>query len=159
MSCGGRVNITISLISVASASHVTSLVHPPTRWTLKHIRSQVLVPRSCAFIIHISQGRPPVRTATRHCLVSLPSRSRPRSDFGAHLINHARETEPEAFVLQVFFNAHLIGGDPKQKPKATNVLVPTSVAYAGGYVDFPVDMGSEVCLRPPSHFLLLRHNI
>jgi hypothetical protein len=62
--------------------------------------------------------------------------------------NFARETEPEAFVLEIFFNAHPIAGDPKQKPKATNILVPTSVAYAGGYVDFPVDMGSEVCLRP-----------
>ena len=70
------------------------------------------------------------------------------SELTNNLINHARETEPEAFVLQIFFNAHPIGGDPKQKPKATNVLVPTSVAYAGGYVDFPVDMGSEVCLRP-----------
>jgi hypothetical protein len=70
---------------------------------------------------------------------------------GASLTNviiYARETEPEAFLLNVFFNAHPIAGDPKQRPKATNILVPTSVAYAGGYVHFPVDMGSEVCLRP-----------
>ena len=34
-----------------------------------------------------------------------------------------------------------------QKPKATNVLVPTPiVAYAGGCVDFLIDMGSEVRL-------------
>jgi hypothetical protein len=61
------------------------------------------------------------------------------------VIFHARETEPEVFVLEIFFNAHPIPGDAKQKPKATNVLVPTSIAYAGGYIDFPVDMGSDVC--------------
>ncbi|KAH9955114.1 hypothetical protein BGW80DRAFT_1476506 [Lactifluus volemus] len=57
-------------------------------------------------------------------------------------------TEPEAFVLDIFFNAHPIFSDPtKQKQKATNVLVPTSIAYAGGYADFPVDMGTEVASR------------
>ncbi|KAH9983532.1 hypothetical protein BJV74DRAFT_614460 [Russula compacta] len=61
--------------------------------------------------------------------------------------NIVSETEPEAFVLQVFFNAHPISGDPKQKPKATNALVPTTIAYAGGHVDFSVDMGNEFATR------------
>jgi hypothetical protein len=61
-------------------------------------------------------------------------------------VDYARETEPDAFVLDLFFNAHPIGGDSKQKPKATNALVPTSIAYAGGCVDFRVDMGNEVRL-------------
>ena len=64
-----------------------------------------------------------------------------------NVIDRGRVTEPEAFVLDLFFNAHPISSDPKQKQKATNVLVPTSIAYAGGYADFPVDMGSEVRLR------------
>jgi hypothetical protein len=64
-----------------------------------------------------------------------------------NVIDRARVTEPEAFVLDIFFNAHPIFSDPtKQKQKATNVLVPTSIAYAGGYADFPVDMGTEVRL-------------
>ncbi|KAI9464297.1 hypothetical protein F5148DRAFT_1210170 [Russula earlei] len=57
------------------------------------------------------------------------------------------ETEPEAFVLEVFFNAHPISGDSKQKPKTTNALVPTSIAYAGGYAEFLVDMGNEFASR------------
>ena len=69
------------------------------------------------------------------------------------VIDYARETEPDAFVLDVFFNAHPIGGDSKQKPKATNALVPTSIAYAGGCVDFRVDMGSEVRLSLPHRVL------
>lgn len=98
--------------------------------------------------MHIPQGRRPVRTAARDPLVSHPSLSPLVAGINNAPFNFARETEPEAFVLEIFFNAHPIAGDPKQKPKATNILVPTSVAYAGGYVDFPVDMGSEVCLRP-----------
>ena len=69
------------------------------------------------------------------------------------LIDYARETEPDAFILDVFFNAHPIGGDSKQKPKATNALVPTSIAYAGGCVEFRVDMGSEVRLSTPHRVL------
>ncbi len=79
--------------------------------------------------------------------------------FADGVIDYARETEPEAFVLDVFFNAHPIGGDSKQKPKATNALVPTSIAYAGGCVDFLVDMGSEVRLSSPRHFLAERTSL
>ena len=67
--------------------------------------------------------------------------------------DYARETEPEAFILDVFFNSHPIGGDSKQKPKATNALVPTSLAYTGGCIDFLVDMGSEVRLFTHRHFI------
>ena len=59
-------------------------------------------------------------------------------------------TEPEAFVLDIYFNAHPIsGGDSKQKQKATNALVPTSLAYTGGFAEYPVDMGAEVSLFAP----------
>lgn len=58
-------------------------------------------------------------------------------------------TEPETFVLDIYFNAHPIASDSKQKQKATNALVPTSLAYTGGFAEFPVDMGSEVsCIVP-----------
>jgi hypothetical protein len=47
--------------------------------------------------------------------------------------------------LDIFFNAQPIPGDDgKPKPKATNALVPTSLAYVGGMVEFPLDMGTEV---------------
>jgi hypothetical protein len=58
-------------------------------------------------------------------------------------------TEPEAFVLDIYFNAHPITSDSKQKQKATNALVPTSLAYTGGFAEFPVDMGGEVSLFAP----------
>jgi hypothetical protein len=77
------------------------------------------------------------------------------SNFANNIIGLGRVTEPEAFVLEIFFNAHPISGDPKQKQKATNVLVPTSVAYAGGYADFAVDMGNEVCLFILVHLTFL----
>jgi hypothetical protein len=56
---------------------------------------------------------------------------------------HSR-TEPEAFFLELFFNAHPTP-DGKQKQKAANALVPSVIAYAGGQMDFTVDMGPEVC--------------
>lgn len=56
-----------------------------------------------------------------------------------------RETEPEAFFLDVFFNAHpTVSMDPKQKQKASNALIPSTMAYPGGYVDFTIEMGDEV---------------
>jgi hypothetical protein len=62
------------------------------------------------------------------------------------LINWYSCTEPEAFFLDVFFNAHPTSAESKDKQRAANALVPTSIAYAGGQVDFSVDMGTEVCL-------------
>lgn len=47
--------------------------------------------------------------------------------------------------LDVFFNAQsLPGPDGRPKQKPSNALVPTSLAYVGGMVEFPLDMGSEV---------------
>ncbi|KAK0243203.1 hypothetical protein EDD85DRAFT_947346 [Armillaria nabsnona] len=58
------------------------------------------------------------------------------------------ETEPKAFYLDVFFNAHpLHPGESKEKQRAPNALVPTSIAYSGGQVDFTVDMGTEYSTR------------
>jgi hypothetical protein len=61
--------------------------------------------------------------------------------------NHdfCRHTEPEAFFLEVFFNAGaIVQADSKEKQRAANALIPTVIAYAGGQVDFSVDMGTEV---------------
>lgn len=62
------------------------------------------------------------------------------------LISHRRSrTEPDAFFLDIFFNAHPVTGpNSKEKPKPSNALVPTSIAYAGGQKDFAVNMGAEV---------------
>jgi len=37
--------------------------------------------------------------------------------------------------------------DSKEKQRAANALIPTVIAYAGGQVDFTVDMGTEVCTQ------------
>lgn len=63
----------------------------------------------------------------------------------------SRSTEPEAFFLELFFNAQELNPNPnaeardQQSQRAPNALVPTSIAYAGGTTDFYVDMGTEVC--------------
>ena len=54
-------------------------------------------------------------------------------------------TEPSSLYLDVYYNAHPIATDPRNKPKASNALVPTSIAYQGGQVEFTVDpMNTEV---------------
>ncbi|KAK0206948.1 hypothetical protein DFS33DRAFT_1373084 [Desarmillaria ectypa] len=60
----------------------------------------------------------------------------------------ASETEPRAFYLDIFFNAHpLHPGESKEKQRAPNALIPTSIAYSGGQVDFTADMGTEYSTR------------
>ncbi|TBU32987.1 hypothetical protein BD311DRAFT_774649 [Dichomitus squalens] len=57
-------------------------------------------------------------------------------------------TEPQAFFLDVLFNAHPItSSNAKEKPKPSNALVPTSIAYSGGQKDFGVNMGAEYATR------------
>ncbi|RPD66817.1 hypothetical protein L226DRAFT_453413 [Lentinus tigrinus ALCF2SS1-7] len=57
-------------------------------------------------------------------------------------------TEPRAFFLDVYFNAHVVTSpNAKEKPKPSNALVPTSIAYSGGWKDFTVDMGLEYATR------------
>ncbi|EMD40406.1 hypothetical protein CERSUDRAFT_130228 [Gelatoporia subvermispora B] len=57
-------------------------------------------------------------------------------------------TEPQSFFLDIFFNAHPApqphGGE---RPKPTNALVPTRLAYAGGSMDFLVNMSPEYGTR------------
>ena len=56
-------------------------------------------------------------------------------------------TEPEAFFLKLYFNYYPIAAPGcKEKPKPTNALIPTSIAYAGGQMSFFVGMGKEVSL-------------
>ncbi|KAF8638616.1 hypothetical protein AX17_002157 [Amanita inopinata Kibby_2008] len=57
-------------------------------------------------------------------------------------------TEPDAFFLQVFFNAQPIKPQqPKDKQRAVNALIPSVIAYSGGQVNFTVDMGMEYASR------------
>ncbi|TFK25945.1 hypothetical protein FA15DRAFT_319512 [Coprinopsis marcescibilis] len=61
------------------------------------------------------------------------------------------ETEPDAFFVDIFFNAQPLQSnpnpEPKEKQRAPNALVPTSIAYAGGQMDFAIDMGNEFATR------------
>lgn len=63
-------------------------------------------------------------------------------------LTDSSETEPEAFYIDVFFNAHPIPqADAKEKPRVPNALVPTLIAYAGRQVEYIVDMGNEVSAK------------
>ncbi|KZT71498.1 hypothetical protein DAEQUDRAFT_665661 [Daedalea quercina L-15889] len=58
------------------------------------------------------------------------------------------ETDPQAFLLHLYFSAYRVASaESKEKPKPTNVLVPTTLAYAGGEMDFLVPMGDEYATR------------
>ncbi|KAJ8086999.1 hypothetical protein PM082_005824 [Marasmius tenuissimus] len=58
------------------------------------------------------------------------------------------KTEPESFYLDVFFNAQpLKPAESKEKQRAPNALVPTSIAYAGGQAEFTMDLGTEYATR------------
>ncbi|KAI0650389.1 hypothetical protein C8Q79DRAFT_902719 [Trametes meyenii] len=58
------------------------------------------------------------------------------------------QTAPPGFFLDVYFNAQPISSpDAKERPKHSNALVPTSIAYSGGQRDFIVDMGLEHATR------------
>ncbi|KAL7282662.1 hypothetical protein ACG7TL_004135 [Trametes sanguinea] len=57
-------------------------------------------------------------------------------------------TEPQAFFLNIYFNAQPItSADAKERPKHSNALVPTSIAYDGGQRDFQIDMGADHATR------------
>ncbi|KAI9064886.1 hypothetical protein FKP32DRAFT_1675270 [Trametes sanguinea] len=57
-------------------------------------------------------------------------------------------TEPQAFFLDIYFNAQPITSpDAKERPKHSNALVPTSIAYDGGQRDFQIDMGADHATR------------
>ncbi|KAH9833677.1 uncharacterized protein C8Q71DRAFT_712127 [Rhodofomes roseus] len=58
------------------------------------------------------------------------------------------ETEPQAFLLHLYFSAYRVARpDSKEKPKPTNALAPTALAYAGGEMEFAVPMGNEYATR------------
>ncbi|THH02170.1 hypothetical protein EW026_g658 [Hermanssonia centrifuga] len=57
-------------------------------------------------------------------------------------------TEPETFFAEVYFNAQILpSAQSKERPKPVNALVPTVIAYAGGRMDFAVNMSSEFATR------------
>ncbi|KAG6331216.1 hypothetical protein ID866_7871 [Astraeus odoratus] len=64
-------------------------------------------------------------------------------------------TEPKAFFMDVYFNAHpmqpVSQADGKSKSKAPNALIPTVIPYAGGQAEFVVNMGADAriprCVR------------
>ncbi|KAF5358962.1 hypothetical protein D9758_004905 [Tetrapyrgos nigripes] len=58
------------------------------------------------------------------------------------------QTHPDSFFLDVYFNAMPINpAESKDKQRAPNALVPTTIAYAGGHLDFTVDLGTEYASR------------
>lgn len=49
-------------------------------------------------------------------------------------------SEEDSLVLDVYFNCQLVPTPSEPKPKATNALVPTRIAHAGGTRDYYVNM-------------------
>ncbi|KAF7981711.1 hypothetical protein HWV62_32295 [Athelia sp. TMB] len=72
----------------------------------------------------------------------------PKSSYSG-IVRCQCRTEPEAFFLEVFFNALPVHNpaDGKQKPKASNALVPSLLAYTGDEMEFVVEMGAEWATR------------
>ncbi|KAF7332461.1 hypothetical protein MKEN_00128100 [Mycena kentingensis (nom. inval.)] len=56
-------------------------------------------------------------------------------------------TEPSAFLLDIFFNATPITPETKARQRPINELVPTSIAYPGGMVDFEAEMEAGFATR------------
>ncbi|KAF9226846.1 hypothetical protein BS17DRAFT_776224 [Gyrodon lividus] len=69
----------------------------------------------------------------------------------ANCLDIVARTEPEAFFMDVYFNAHPIPStsqaDAKHKLKAPNALIPTVIAYSGGRTEFDIDMGADFGTR------------
>ncbi|KII95268.1 hypothetical protein PLICRDRAFT_48230 [Plicaturopsis crispa FD-325 SS-3] len=84
----------------------------------------------------------PVRVQS---IAIFPTGARP---FSASLDTVA-ETEPSAFFLDVFLNAHAIhpASEAKPKSKPANALIPTTLAYTGGKTEFPLDLGPDFSTR------------
>ncbi|KAJ7591444.1 hypothetical protein C8J56DRAFT_1047652 [Mycena floridula] len=57
------------------------------------------------------------------------------------------KTEPESFYLHVFFNALPVQPLEAKEKRFPNQLVPSSIAYSGGQMDFAVDIGPEYATR------------
>lgn len=49
--------------------------------------------------------------------------------------------------MQIYFTAQTVASSSSEKPKASNVLVPTCLAYGGGEVEFPLEWNTEVQLQ------------
>ncbi|KAF5321891.1 hypothetical protein D9619_000594 [Psilocybe cf. subviscida] len=63
----------------------------------------------------------------------------------ANSLETVATTEPEAFFLDVFFNAYSTRPPAAhEKPVVKNALAPTRIVFAGGTTEYTVDMGSEV---------------
>ncbi|PSR93814.1 hypothetical protein PHLCEN_2v4709 [Hermanssonia centrifuga] len=66
----------------------------------------------------------------------------------SHSPETVSRTEPEAFFAEVYFNAQILpSARSKERPKPVNALVPTVIAYAGGRMDFAVNMSPEFATR------------
>ncbi|EKM59767.1 uncharacterized protein PHACADRAFT_170376 [Phanerochaete carnosa HHB-10118-sp] len=62
--------------------------------------------------------------------------------------NIISRTEPETFFLELYFNAQPVAQpNAKERPKPSNALIPTIIAYAGGRMEFAVNMSPELSTR------------
>ncbi|KZT42990.1 hypothetical protein SISSUDRAFT_800120 [Sistotremastrum suecicum HHB10207 ss-3] len=57
------------------------------------------------------------------------------------------QTEPSNFFLQIYFTAQTVAVNSSERPKTSNVLSPTSLAYDGGETEYPLDWNAELSTR------------
>jgi hypothetical protein len=117
-------------------------VHPRTCWPFEIGGDSLRISSSSTIHAYIPNWLATFSPRSRESSVRALILTRMRS-FCIHL--DISRTEPSAFLLDVFFNAHPISPDAKSKQRAANVLVPTTIAYTGGQVDFSVNIASDVC--------------
>jgi hypothetical protein len=119
------------------------MVHAQSCRPIQPLCYQVLVTKQSALYQDISHRRAALWSVSRHHRVSATIPDHAARHRNNQIISR---TEPEAFFLDVYFNAHPVGSpvDAKQKLKAPNALMPTVIPYAGGIVEYAVNMGSEV---------------
>lgn len=55
-----------------------------------------------------------------------------------------RETQPDAFYLDLYMSAQPVVSNTKEKQKASNTLVHTRLAYIGEDTEYRIDMGVQV---------------
>ena len=123
------------------------MVHPPSCRPVQDLCYQVLFAKPSPVDQDIPNRRAALRSVSRHQRVS------PATTSSWHTSKRiTSRTEPEAFFLDVYFNAHPVGSpaDAKHKLKAPNALMPTVIPYAGGIVEYAVSMGSEVLFHSPT---------
>ncbi|KAJ3551729.1 hypothetical protein NM688_g4538 [Phlebia brevispora] len=114
-------------------------------WALQPRGHTFLLASSDSSNHHFPEQLPTILSESRYSQASRPWDLKLLRVWADHLYSR---TEPEAFFLELYFNTHPVAQPhSKEKPRVTNALVPTLLAYAGGRMDFQVNMNPDFPTR------------